>query len=149
MPTCGTVQVEEISPQECLTFLDLASVGRLGLSIHALPVILAVNYVMHDGDVLLRVSSGTELAATAGAVVAFQVDQHDAHGTRGWSVLLQGRAQGLFDLEELTQVRLLPRHSWALDEAADHYVRIPPTMISGRRFCPVGEIPVFASSDRQ
>ena len=138
MPNDGTVVFNEISPEECLTLLDLADVGRIGVSVHALPVILPVNYVIHDGDVVLRVSSGTKLAAaTAGAVVAFEVDHHDHHGTSGWSVLVQGRAEEIVDPGELTQARMLPLHSWALDGSADHYVRIRTATISGRRFQPV------------
>jgi nitroimidazol reductase NimA-like FMN-containing flavoprotein (pyridoxamine 5'-phosphate oxidase superfamily) len=95
MPIFGTIQFEEIPPEDCLILLDLAYVGRIGVSVQALPVILPVNYVMHEGDVVFRTSSGTKLAAaTAGAVVAFEVDHHDAHGTRGWSVLLQGTSRG-------------------------------------------------------
>ena len=144
MPICGTVQFEEIAPEECLTLLGLAYVGRIGVSVHALPVILPVNYVMHDGDVVFRVSSGTKLAAaTAGTVVAFEVDHHDPHGMRGWSVLLQGRAEEILDPGEVAQARMLPLHSWALDGTADHFVRIRPTMISGRRFQPaeLGDLP--------
>jgi nitroimidazol reductase NimA-like FMN-containing flavoprotein (pyridoxamine 5'-phosphate oxidase superfamily) len=139
MPIFGTIRFEEIPPEDCLILLDLAHVGRIGVSVQALPVILPVNYVVHEGDVVFRTSSGTKLAAaTAGAVVAFEVDHHDAHGTRGWSVLLQGRAEEIIDPVQVAQARILPLHSWALDGGADHYVRLRPTMISGRRFQPVG-----------
>jgi nitroimidazol reductase NimA-like FMN-containing flavoprotein (pyridoxamine 5'-phosphate oxidase superfamily) len=139
MSFSGTVQFEEIPLHDCLMLLDLAYVGRVGVSVHALPVVLPVNYVMHEGDVVFRVSAGTKLAAaTAGAVVAFEVDHHDPHGTTGWSVLLQGRAEEIDDPAELAWARELPLHSWALDGAADHYVRLHPTMVSGRRFRPAG-----------
>jgi len=137
----GSILCEEIPPDECLVLLDLAYVGRVGLSVHALPVILPVNYVVHKGDVVFRTSAGTKLAAaTAGAVVAFEVDHHDPHGTRGWSVLLQGRAEEVVDPERVAQAATLPLHSWALDGAADHFVRLHPTLISGRRFRPA-ELP--------
>jgi nitroimidazol reductase NimA-like FMN-containing flavoprotein (pyridoxamine 5'-phosphate oxidase superfamily) len=77
-------------------------------------------------------------AATAGAVVAFEVDEHDPHGTSGWSVLVQGRAEEVADPAEVARARTLPLHSWALDGAADHFVRLRPTTISGRRFQPAG-----------
>jgi nitroimidazol reductase NimA-like FMN-containing flavoprotein (pyridoxamine 5'-phosphate oxidase superfamily) len=149
MPISGTVQFEKIAPHDCRMLLDRAYVGRVGVSVQALPVILPVNYVMHEGDVVFRVSAGTKLAAaTAGAVVAFEVDHHDPHGTTGWSVLLQGRAQEIDDPAELARARELPLHSWALDGAADHYVRLRPTMMCGRRFQPAGlnELPDEAFS---
>ena len=62
MPISGNVLFEELTPEECLLLLDLASVGRIGLSVQALPVILPVNFVMHEGDVIFRVGSGTKLA---------------------------------------------------------------------------------------
>jgi nitroimidazol reductase NimA-like FMN-containing flavoprotein (pyridoxamine 5'-phosphate oxidase superfamily) len=144
MPIGGTIQFEEIPPDDCLMLLDSAYVGRVGVSVQALPVILPVNYVMHEGDVVFRTSAGTKLAAaTAGAVVAFEVDHYDPHGTRGWSVLLQGRAEEVVDPAQVAQARTLPLHSWALDGAADHFVRLRPTMISGRRFRPaeLAELP--------
>jgi uncharacterized protein len=144
MAIAGKVQFEELTPEDCLNLLDLASVGRIGLSVNALPVILPVNFVMHDGDVVFRVGPGTKLAtARGGAVVAFEVDHHDPHGSRGWSVLIQGRSEEILERGELTEARRLPIHSWALDGSADHYVRIHPTIITGRRFQPErGDIPI-------
>ena len=139
MPLSGAIQFEEIPPEDCLPLLKLTSVGRIGVSIQALPVILPVNYVIDQGDVVFRTSPGTKLAAaTAGAVVAFEVDHHEADGTKGWSVLLQGRALEILDPSEVARLRTLPLHSWALDGQADHYVRLHPTVISGRRFQPAG-----------
>jgi hypothetical protein len=132
MPIFGTTQFEEIPLEDCLTLLSLAYVGRIGVSVAALPVILPVNYVMHQGDVVFRTSSGTKLAAaTAGAVVALELDHHDAYGTRGWSVLLQGRAEEVVDPSQVAQASTLPLHSWALDGGAGHYVRLHPTLSSG------------------
>lgn len=73
-------------------------------------------------------------AATAGTVVAFEADDYDDNGRCGWSVLVQGRAEEIVDTEELRRARQLPLHAWALDGAADHYVRIRTAVISGRIF---------------
>jgi uncharacterized protein len=108
MPISGKIQFEEIPPDDCLKLLKLAYVGRIGISIHALPVILPVNYVLHEGDVVFRVGSGTKLAAaTAGAVVAFEVDHSDPQGTSGWSVLLQGRVEEIVAPAQIAQARTL------------------------------------------
>jgi nitroimidazol reductase NimA-like FMN-containing flavoprotein (pyridoxamine 5'-phosphate oxidase superfamily) len=113
-------------------------VGRIAVSINALPVILPVNYAWSEGDVVFRTSAGTKLAAaTAGAVVAFEVDHYDHAGTHGWSVLIQGRAVEIVDPAKIASARRLPLHSWAMDGGADHYVRIRTATISGRRFGPV------------
>jgi nitroimidazol reductase NimA-like FMN-containing flavoprotein (pyridoxamine 5'-phosphate oxidase superfamily) len=66
------VQFEELTPEDCLSPLNLASVGRIGISVQALPVIAPVNFVTHGADVVFKVGSGNELAAASGgAVVAF------------------------------------------------------------------------------
>ena len=54
----------------CPTLLSLAYVGRIGVSVAALPLILSVNHVMHQGDVVFRTSSGTKLAAATADAVA-------------------------------------------------------------------------------
>ncbi len=138
MSVHGTVVFEEIPAADCHTLLGLESVGRIAVSVNALPVILPVNYAWCDGDVVFRTSAGTKLAAaTAGAVVAFEVDSYDDGGMQGWSVLVQGRSGEIVDPAEIASARKLPLRAWALDGSADHYVRIRTATISGRRFRPV------------
>ena len=110
-------------------------VGRVGVTIDALPAVLPVNFVVSDGGVVFRTVPGTKLdAATAGAVVAFEAD---AYGTGsdpgGWSVLVRGVARELTDESELARARDLPLESWAWDGGADRFVRIEPTVVTGRR----------------
>lgn len=138
MPIGGTVQFEKLTPGQCLTLLGMAHVGRIGLSVHALPVILPVNYVIHDGDVVFRCSSGPKLtAAQSTDVVAFEVDHDDPDGMRGWSILLQGRAELIVEPGEVSRARSLPLHAWVPDGSADHYVRIRSKLMSGRRYQPL------------
>src|SRR5205823_6700484 len=86
-------ELQMLSPGECERLLAQTTVGRVGISIGALPVVLPVNYAMLDGDVVVRTSPGTKLdAALAGSVVAFEVDQVDPIYHEGSSVLPQGRA---------------------------------------------------------
>jgi nitroimidazol reductase NimA-like FMN-containing flavoprotein (pyridoxamine 5'-phosphate oxidase superfamily) len=128
-------RVEELPASECLGLLASVPVGRVGVTIDALPAVLPVNFVVTDGSVVFRTISGTKLdAATRGAVVAFEVD---AYGTSeqplGWSVLVRGVAREITDPVELVAARALPLESWAWDGGADHFVRIDPTLVTGRR----------------
>jgi nitroimidazol reductase NimA-like FMN-containing flavoprotein (pyridoxamine 5'-phosphate oxidase superfamily) len=125
----------KLTPDECLDLLGSASVGRVGVTIDALPAVLPVNFAVSDGAVVFRTVPGTKLdAATRGAVVAFEVD---AYGTsqdpRGWSVLVRGVAHEVTDPAELAAARALPLESWAFDGRADRFVRIEPTVVTGRR----------------
>ena len=88
----------ELGPDQCLDLLASRRVGRVGISIGALPVILPVNYAVFDHGVLFRTAAGTKLdAAVRGIVVAFEADAYDPDGRAGWSVLLVGKASEVSD----------------------------------------------------
>ncbi len=128
--------LEPLTRDECLAHLGKASVGRLGVTIRALPVILPVNFAMHEGAIVLRSVPGSKLdAATAGAVVAFEVDDHDSEGEWGWSVLVQGIAHEVTDPTEVAVLRTLRITPWAFPAGeAQRYLRIDTELVSGRRF---------------
>ncbi|MBV8159466.1 MAG: pyridoxamine 5'-phosphate oxidase family protein [Acidimicrobiia bacterium] len=126
-------ELQPLSPAECERLLSQKSVGRVGISVGALPVVLPVNYAMLDGDVVIRTGVGTKLdTALAGAVVAFEIDQIDAIYQEGWSVLLQGRASVMADPDDLERAERLPLRPWA-PGGRNRYIRIPAEVISGRR----------------
>jgi nitroimidazol reductase NimA-like FMN-containing flavoprotein (pyridoxamine 5'-phosphate oxidase superfamily) len=125
----------EIGSEECLALLGSVPVGRVGVTIDALPAVLPVNFVVWHGAIVFRTVPGTKLdAATAGEVVAFEAD---AYGSRdapgGWSVLVRGIAREVTDAAELAEVDALPLDSWAWDGQAHRYVCIEPTVMTGRR----------------
>jgi nitroimidazol reductase NimA-like FMN-containing flavoprotein (pyridoxamine 5'-phosphate oxidase superfamily) len=127
--------VEELEPEECLRLLSTVPVGRVGVTIDALPAVLPVNFVVSNGAVVFRTIPGTKLdASTKDAVVAFEAD---AYGTNedpgGWSVLVRGVAREVTDPAERASVDALPLESWAWDGEADRFVRIEPTIVTGRR----------------
>ena len=97
-----------------------------------------MNFVIFDETVVFRTVPGTKLgAATAGMVIAFEADQYGIDSDAwGWSVLVRGVAEEITDPSELRTVHSLPLESWALDGSADRYIKIAPTMISGRRIVP-------------
>ena len=126
--------LEILDEEECMTLLSGGRVGRVGVTIGALPAIFPVNFaVSDDGSVVFRTGVGTKLAAaTDRAVVAFEVDDWDPLEHRGWSVLAVGRAEVVEDPSELEGMRRLPLTPWA-DGNRDHFVRMPVEFVSGRR----------------
>jgi nitroimidazol reductase NimA-like FMN-containing flavoprotein (pyridoxamine 5'-phosphate oxidase superfamily) len=125
--------LQVIPEDECLRLLAGATLGRVALSIAALPVVLPVNFAVDHGDVILRTGSGTKLdAALAGSVVAFEVDDYDPVYHTGWSVLFTGIANVVTLHPELDRLKQLPLRPWAPGER-DHYVRIAKHAVSGRR----------------
>jgi nitroimidazol reductase NimA-like FMN-containing flavoprotein (pyridoxamine 5'-phosphate oxidase superfamily) len=125
--------LEKLSRDECLSLLGGRSVGRVGITIAALPVIFPVNFAILDGDVVFRSSPGSKLTAAAQrAVVAFEVDEVDGMYHSGWSVLIVGPAYEITDPAELKRAHALPLTPWA-PGAKGHYIRIRSEIVSGRR----------------
>src|SRR5262245_35950498 len=86
--------LEVLGREECLILLDRSTVGRVGLSIGALPTVLPVNFRLVDEHVVFRTGVGSKLdAATRGAVIAFEVDHVDPVSHTGWSVVVTGIAE--------------------------------------------------------
>lgn len=127
--------IRELTVDECMELLTSVPVGRVGITIDALPAVLPVNFVIHHGAVVFRTVPGTKLdAATTEAVVAFEADAYgSAADPAGWSVLVRGVARELTSPDELAAARKLPLESWAWDGGAERFVRIEPTLVTGRR----------------
>lgn len=128
--------LEILSEELCRELLETESVGRIAISVSALPAIFPVNYRIVDGDVLFLTGEGLKAnAAIAGNVVGFEVDHLDTEQHAGWSVLVVGKARIVPDRERDTMedLQLSP---WA-GGAKAHLVRVHPGFISGRRIAPL------------
>jgi nitroimidazol reductase NimA-like FMN-containing flavoprotein (pyridoxamine 5'-phosphate oxidase superfamily) len=118
---------------ECMTLLAGVHVGRVAVTIGAVPAVFPVNFGVVDGAIVFRTGTGTKLdAATRNAVVAFEVDDLDPPYHEGWSVLVVGVADELTDPALLERAEALPLAPWA-PGTRDHLVRLQPEFISGRR----------------
>jgi nitroimidazol reductase NimA-like FMN-containing flavoprotein (pyridoxamine 5'-phosphate oxidase superfamily) len=124
--------LELLTEDEARALLATGEVGRIGITIGALPAIFPVNYRLVDGAIFFRTSEGSKLtAATNGSVVAFEVDDYQLADRSGWSVLAIGTAQVV---DPAAKREVLDAH---LSPLADGHrpalVCIEPTFISGRR----------------
>lgn len=125
--------LEILDEDQCLDLLATSTVGRVGVSVGALPAIFTVNFVLDGRDVFFKTSKGTKLAAAARhAVVAFQCDSVDPQHRGGWSVLMVGRAIPVTDPDQIAQLERLGIEPWAGGNRSI-YVRIPVEFVSGRR----------------
>src|SRR5207248_15989 len=112
--------LEILSRDDCLARLESAAIGRIAVTVDALPVVLPVNFVVSDGCVVISTAPGTKLhAATRRSVVAFEVDAIDPLYHAGWSVLVTGTAEEIVDPVELGRARRLPLRAWGLGGSAD------------------------------
>lgn len=127
--------LEVLEREECLSLLTTVPVGRIGLSVDALPVVLPVNYAVDRprDRLVLRTAEGAKLrAALTGSVVAFESDHIDPFSHTGWSVLVRGSSKVLTDPAEIEEARRLPLRPWA-NEATDYWVSISTDLVTGRR----------------
>ena len=117
---------------ECWQLLSRVSLGRLVTSADGIPAIFPVNFVVQERTVLFRTAAGTKLVSSAiNNQVLFEADDHNA--SDGWSVIVKGVARSLHtdeDIERAERAHLLP---WTAT-VKEHYVRVIPTQVTGRRF---------------
>jgi uncharacterized protein len=125
-------RLEVIEVDECLDLLARRFLGRLAYVEDGTPRIIPLNYHLHEGSIHFRMDYGSVLDTINGQPVAFEVDAVDAEYHTGWSVVVTGRAEEIWEPQELERARDLPLRPWAPGDRA-HYVRIQSTAISGRR----------------
>ena|SRR5579862_2210633 len=124
---------ELLAEEQCRELLGTKSVGRVAVSVGAIPAVFPVNYAMVEGAVLFLTAPGTKLAAAVrGAVVAFEVDEIDEADHRGWSVLAVGEAHVVDAAEAARLVGEAGPEPWA-PTGRHHLIRIGVEFLSGRR----------------
>ena len=124
-----------LSDVECHRLLNGASIGRVGISVAGVAVILPVRFAMVGDDVVFFTGSGLKLdAAHDGKTMTFEIDSFDAQRGSGWSVLVVGEG------DEIDRGDVYGRNAENLHPAAPgergHIVRIRTDMVTGRRFGP-------------
>ncbi len=128
--------IQVLSRQECLDLLTTVPIGRIALTLNALPVIFPVNYRLIDHSVVFGAMAGSSLSrATNGAIAAFQADSYDEAKCSGWTVMVVGQVSHLDDAETLCRLDLdgtLPE-PWALGELAEKYFQMGLEGVSGHR----------------
>jgi nitroimidazol reductase NimA-like FMN-containing flavoprotein (pyridoxamine 5'-phosphate oxidase superfamily) len=134
--------LELLTEPECYELIRDVRVGRVGVTVGALPVILPVNYACVEGDVVFRTAEGTKLrAAVDRAVVAFEVDEYDPAARTGWSVLLVGEAREVVTPDEIAMLEATDLEPWTDADGRSRWVRLRPEFVSGRRIATPVAIP--------
>jgi nitroimidazol reductase NimA-like FMN-containing flavoprotein (pyridoxamine 5'-phosphate oxidase superfamily) len=126
-------ELEILEREQCLDLLQTARVGRLIFTEHALPAVQPVNFQLWHGDIVIRVASGTKLAAAVGnLVVAFETDELEPDLRTGWSVTVVGHVQLITDVADLVELSGLFLQPWD-DGRRDYFLRIRIEKVTGRR----------------
>ena len=125
----------EIVPlTECLRLLASVPVGRIAFHADGEVVVLPVNHLVDGQDIVFRTASGSKLSAAEKAdIVAFEADDYDAQTKSGWSVVVNGRAEILYENTETQRLDGLDLHPWPTAVDRPFWIRIRPTSVSGRQ----------------
>lgn len=135
----GRRELERLDETECLALISAGGIGRLAYNGRFGPTVVPVNYQLHEGAILFRTSQSSPAEedlrtgiADADYQVAFEIDQIDPATREGWSVLVRGPAHHLDTGPERESAAAAGVRPWP-DGEREHYIRIDPTRITGRR----------------
>ena len=99
----------ELTTAECEERLRAGTTGRIGWSSGGVQQILPVSYAVHAGRVVFRTSPyGSLRDLSRPTDVAFEIDHVDPAEGTGWSVVVQGRAEGVTLPQELAALWARP-----------------------------------------
>ncbi len=119
---------------KCLELLATVPVGRVSFFSDGEIVTLPVNHVLDGQDPVFRTARGSTLSAAEGQnLVSFEADDYDEDTGSGWSVLVNGRAQAIYEDDEIQRLSRLGLEPWVAAEDRSFWIRIRPTSISGRQ----------------
>jgi nitroimidazol reductase NimA-like FMN-containing flavoprotein (pyridoxamine 5'-phosphate oxidase superfamily) len=129
----ATAEFTPLSPTRCQELLESQSIGRVAWQAADGPQILPVTYACHNGTIIFRTSPyGVLSELVRPTVVALEIDELDPEGRRGWSVVVQGRAQGVAEPDQLVRMwtvsGVVP---WA-SGIRNVFIQIIPHRITGR-----------------
>ena len=117
-----------------MRLLASVPVGRIAFHADGEVVVLPVNHLVDGQDIVFRTASGSKLSAAEKAdIVAFEADDYDAQTKSGWSVVVNGRAEILYENTETQRLDGLGLQPWPTAVDRPFWIRIRPTSVSGRQ----------------
>lgn len=123
-----------VPSNECQALLASASIGRLSLTLRALPVVMPVNYGYLGGNIILSMSDGpAQRAISGGNIIALGVDNANLPEPF-WAVLVIGRANEITDEAACVEYRRLGLTAQTDGAAGEsHYLQLRPDILTGHR----------------
>jgi nitroimidazol reductase NimA-like FMN-containing flavoprotein (pyridoxamine 5'-phosphate oxidase superfamily) len=131
-----TDHLAHLDTDGCWAFLARHFLGRVVTIDGGEPVVFPVNYTLDGRSVVFRTAPGTKLArARNGQTAAFEVDEAEPMFESGTSVVVHGTLREETDANARAHLMTLPLRPWAAGDR-DHFVRVIPTWVTGRRILP-------------
>ena len=130
-PICTVARMRVLNDHECLELLSSARLGRIALTIRALPIILPVAVATMDSALVFRVGQGAiSKAADMQQVVCFEADWANGGLSVAWSVTAIGQLFTLRQPSDVARARQLDLVPW--DDECQTFVALKPQVLSGR-----------------
>lgn len=127
----------ELTEPQCWDLLRSGELGRLVTWVGGYGDIVPINYVAHEGGILMRTGSGSKLLElTINDEVLFEADDYD--DDQAWSVVMRGVARRLEKSDEIARADAAGLRPWVATIKTT-YVLVTPRQITGRRFWLVDE----------
>lgn len=126
----GGPRLRRLDQDDCIRLLAENTLGRVSVTMSALPAIRTVRYAMTPGHVVFRAAPHSRLrAAAANSIIAFHTDHAGETNGLGWSVLVQGLCQEVTRLDLIEQLRHLPLPAWS--DTDDAFLRLALDRVTG------------------
>lgn len=133
-----------LSRSESVELISRSQVGRVVFTERALPAVAPVTFALNGDDIVMDSTGDSRLVAAAarGGVFAFEVDNIDPAARTGWSVVVLGEPELVVGLGgERLDLTLEP-----LVGRPDVCIRLPLTVVTGRRIARSGDTPTAPES---
>lgn len=122
----------ELSRDACFARLAEHRIGRLALSVNALPTIVPVRYAVIGHELLIgEVAEASIVSALENSVVAFEADTVENAGGAGWVVCVVGKATEVVDTATIAKLRSLPAGTGG-SAPRGRYFRVTTERVTGR-----------------
>ena len=126
--------LEILSFDRCLQLLATVPVGRVSFLADGEIVVLPVNHVIDGQAPVFCTASGSKLSAAGEQdLMAFEADEYDKRTRSGWSVLVNGSAEAIYEEAEIRRLTQLGLHPWVTAVDRPFWIRIRAASLSGRQ----------------
>jgi hypothetical protein len=132
----GFIEGDHFDDVQCRDLLGRTRIGRIGLSIGAVPAVIPIRYELSDTGILVGCGVDQVAKAMENSVIALQSDGFDEDSQKRWTVLAIGPTHRIGALELRSHAPEQHATAWDVDAVrnAPHLFHLEPGVLSGRWF---------------
>jgi hypothetical protein len=127
----GLIEGDHFDNAQCLAVLASSRLGRISVTLHALPVVFPVAYLVSNDGIVVGVSVDEMAQAMTSTVVALQADGWSEDNAKRWTALAIGTMTPLRVTDEFRSGEGSGGQA-ATPWGERHVFRLDPHILSGR-----------------